>query len=157
MRTLAQTDKLVFAQQDNGTIALAHLVMLAQLVPAYGQRTFFDVTEQLLAHVHTNTYGILYERSDKETTLLVPVAFATWAKLSRSRAALWRNGMIPLSAADMNSGPQMWIIMASRELGHEKELKDLLFKAHAEVPLFYARGDSDGQCITTKNPHSKGG
>ncbi len=157
MRTLAQTDKFVLAQQDNGTVALAHLVMLAQLVPGYAARTFFDVTEQLLAHVHTNTYGILYERAGKDAALVVPVGFFTWAKLSRARAALWRSGMVALNTADMNSGPHMWLIMASKELGHAKELKDLFFRAHETEPVVYARADKEGQFITEKNPHHKGG
>ena len=157
MRTLAQTDKFVLARHEAGTTALAHMVMLAQLVPNYAAGTFFDVIEQLLAHVHTDTYAILYERSDKDGALLVPVAFSAWAKLSRSRAALWRNGIVALNTADMNSGPHMWLTMAAKELGHGKELKDLLFRALENEPVFFARSAAIGQFITEKNPYHKGG
>ena len=157
MRTLYETEKLVLAQQDNGTAALGQLIMLAQLVPEYAERRFFDVTEQLLAHVQTNTYVILYERAAKDGPLLVPVAFYTWGKLSRARAALWREGLINLSVADLNGGAQLWLVMGSKQLGHEKELKDHFLRAMKAESLVHARGNSAGSAIAEKNPYYEGG
>lgn len=136
VKTLQSTDTLVFGQESDGFRALGIVASLAGLAEEYAKDTLFWFVERFRAGIEAGTYGILYERADAESPLLVPVGFLFWGNLSRASGELFKMRLRALNAAELNSGPNLWVIDICAQYGHFEDLK-ALFELHYSTTASY--------------------
>lgn len=122
-------------QQDIDQIAKlakVHAQKVLKKVPALGPIVWLMMTQSSTRHTLLSELewrvmpslvldqAKLYYRED------APVAFASWAKLTEAAAQRYRFSPHHLTAADWNSGDQLWLIDVFTPFGGAQEvLKDL--------------------------------
>ena len=123
MKIIHETDTLVFGQEEDQVRALGLTVILGCLTAEYGGTKLFTFAESVRSPISTGQYGILYERADAKAVSLMPVAFVTWAYLSKAAEVVFSNWLRPLHPTEWKCGPHFWLMDLVAPLGHAKELQ----------------------------------
>ena len=110
VKTLYETDTVVFGQEQDGFRALGIMVSLAVLAPAVAEEASFLLHERLNNAIARGTYVVVYERKDKASQLFVPLGYIVWGTLSRTAALVHKNGIRPLYDSELKSGGQLWLL-----------------------------------------------
>lgn len=123
MKILHETDTLIFGQEEDQIRALGLTVMLGCLTVEYGGTKLFTFAESMRSPISIGQYGILYERADEKAVALMPVAFVTWAYLSKPAEVVFSNWLRPLHPTEWKCGPNFWLMDLVAPLGHAKDLQ----------------------------------
>ena len=150
---LHETDNIVIGQEQDGFRALAIMLSLASLALDYSQEPLFSALERMQHAIATRTYAICYERTDRKSPLLVPVAFVTWAKLSRPSETVFVNRLRPLLPTELTTGNALWVIDMVAQYGHSPDLLKFLAVHFKEFKSFKATRwrDDKIRVVTFKN------
>jgi hemolysin-activating ACP:hemolysin acyltransferase len=146
MKTLAETDQFVFAQEDDEIRALGLMVMLGSLAELYGQEPLFLFADRVRQHIDAKKYGILYQKIKTEKVEgLAPVAFVTWADLSAPCAVMFEKRFRPLFAPELSSGTQPWLMDLCAPTGHGVVTKEFYEHIHPDVKEYFATRERNGR------------
>jgi len=154
MKILHETDTLVFGQEADQMRALAMVAMIGCLSAEYGSTALFTFTENTRIPISRGQYGLLYERVDKDAVAKMPVAFVTWAWLSRPAEVIFSKFLRPLMPDEWKSGSAMWYMDFCAPLGHGKDLQ-LAFGASVgkDYDEFHRMVSSNGKMRRGKLPN----
>ena len=131
MKVLHETDTLVFGQEPDQLRALGIMLMIGTLSEIYGAEPTFTFVERMKAQIEAGKYAILYERAKKDAIAPMPVAFITWAHLSRPAEVLFEKRFRPLHTVELSSGTGLWVIDMAAPLGHAAETREFFEKVCA--------------------------
>lgn len=136
LEVLWENDDFIFARERDQLRAYTIMNMLASLAPSYGMETMFAFFERHNTAVQAQSYGILYEKA-VDAVVSVPVAYVTWAHLSRACAVIFRDRLRPLRPDEFNSGKQLWAIDLVAPLGHGNETREAFEAVHVHDKEYY--------------------
>jgi hemolysin-activating ACP:hemolysin acyltransferase len=130
-----ETDQYVWAREKDDLRAMAILCMIASGSRLYGEEPLFLFYDRMRCGVETGQYGILYERTEPEAPIAMPVAFMSWAKLSKPVETMFVNRMRPMSREEWRSGKNLWVIdnCAPYAAGHfeiARKFLEAMFATH---------------------------
>ena len=153
METIFENDTLQFARRRIDLVAMGELCVLSHFSPSYAMDPMFGVVDQLIQHVETRTYAILYERAKKGDPISVPVGFVTWGNFSRSVELIHRERYRALRKDDLASGNKLFLLRASCPFGHKEELDHFFHSLHKSQKNIHRV--EEGQVKTFVNPYWK--
>ena len=144
MHVLWENDEFILARETDQLRAYTMVSMLASLAPSYGQETMFAFFERHQAAIRAESYGLLYEKAE-DGVLAVPVAYLTWAFLSRACGVIFRDRLRPLHHTEYNSGKQLWAVDLVAPLGHGNETRMAFETIFANEETYNATRLRDGK------------
>jgi hemolysin-activating ACP:hemolysin acyltransferase len=138
MKILYEDDTLVFGREKDQLRDVGILMTIAMLSARHSKEQAFNLFERLEAAVVAHSYGVLYERANREASALLPVAYTVYAKLSKPVGVIFSENLRTLRPSELNSGPDLWVLDVVAPLGHSKEIADIFFGLHKDYPTYYA-------------------
>lgn len=145
MKIISEGPDYVFGQETDDLRAIGLLTTLATLGPSYAQEQVFPFFERMEAAVASRSYGLYFEKTGEGAAqLTMPVAFITWARLSRATAVIFEKRMRPLRPDEMKSGSQLWVIDMCAPLGHMDMCKTAFEQHHVQDERYWATRMKNG-------------
>jgi len=133
-----ETAEFVWAREKDDLRAMAIIAMLGSGTQLYGAEPLFNFYDRTRCAVETQQYGLLYQRTDAEAPVAMPVSFISWALLSKPVEAIFTNRMRPLGREEWKSGKHLWVIdnIAPYAESHFIQTRVFMETLFSDYPVF---------------------